>query len=417
MLRGTATAMALPLLESMSWAKAAAAPPKRLCHVFIPWGVSTEWYPTTTGPDYQLGPVLAPLQPFKSQMSVITGLSNPQNTSAHGALDVFLTGAAHKKPVYKNTISVDQVAAKYICSDSRYSCLLAATEAGVGSPTNSATMSFSEKGRPIPTIGDPRGIFDLLFGKVDDNARQRLAASRSVLDDMREDAKATMRLLGKHDRDKFDEYLASVERLEKNVQRSQAWLDRAKPTISKEDYEALNLDADPRQGPEEFIRTMFDLVHLALQTDSTRVVSYIVAAMQQPTFTWAWPKILGFADTDWHGLNHGRSNTGRPLFDKFISEQFAYFLKRLAETREADGTLLDNTMILYGSGNNNKTHGISNLPLILAGGANCGLKHGSHHRFDDGIPMANLHLTMLDRLKVPVKSFSDSTGMISDVVS
>ncbi|MGI9430121.1 MAG: DUF1552 domain-containing protein [Bythopirellula sp.] len=420
MLRGTATAMALPLLEGMSWAKDAAAPPKRLCYVYIPWGVSSAWYPTATGKDYELTMPLEPLAPFKSQMSVITGLSNPKCRNlqgAHGSVDTFLTGAAHKPPEYRNTISVDQLAAKYIGGATRYSYLLTATNGGVGSPTRSATMAYTEKGRPIPTLADPHKIFDMLFGKVDEKDRQRMTATKSVLDDVREDAKSMMRLLGKHDRDKFDEYLSSVETLQKDVQRSQDWLNRVKPVVLKEAYDALDLNADPREAPESFVRTMFDLAHLALQTDSTRVVSYVLASMQEGNFMRLWPKILGYTDHDWHRFNHGNDKETRPDYDKFITEQFAYFLNRMTQTREGEGTLLDNTMILYGSSNSDKPHGTTNFPLILAGGKNLGLAHGSHHRYTDDIPLSNLHLTMLERLGVPVESFSDSTGMISEVVA
>ena len=130
-----------------------------------------------------------------------------------------------------------------------------------------------------------------------------------------------------------------------------------------------------------------------------------------------WPKILGISEADWHRLSHGDKKETRPAFDTFISEQFAYFLNRMATSREGEGTLLDNTMVLYGSSNSDKPHGPTNFPLILAGGKNLGLRHGSHHQYADDIPLSNLHLTMLNQLGIPAKTFSDSTGRISEIFS
>jgi hypothetical protein len=200
------------------------------------------------------------------------------------------------------------------------------------------------------------------------------------------------------------------------VEQSQKWLDVPKPDV---DPESLDLATD-QQAPREYLRAMYDLMFLAIETDTTRLATYMIGQVAgATTIANAFPACIGLSG-NWHGLAHGAGKKGGPeklgRFDQFLAEQLAYFLQRLAETTEADGSLLDRTLVLYGS-SNSKTHQNRNYPLLLAGGRSLGTQHGQYLRCDESTPLANLFVTMLDRLGVPVDSFADSTGEMSEVLA
>ena len=231
-----------------------------------------------------------------------------------------------------------------------------------------------------------------------------------MLDRVLDDARTFQKRLGKHDEQKFDEYLSSVRHVEQGVQRSQQWLDVARPEIDASD---LNLDVSPEQ-PAEFVRAMYDLLYLALQTDSTRITTHQIAQNLGAAFSAsALPKAVGLPN--WHGMSHkGAEPLGK--MNEWLTQELSRFLTRLQQTPEADGNLLDRTIVFYGSGNA-YAHGTTNYPIILAGGRKLGMQHGQYLKFTQQTPLANLFVSMLHRLNVPVDSFADSSGEMTEVLA
>jgi hypothetical protein len=282
-------------------------------------------------------------------------------------------------------------------------------------------MSYDLKGRPLPALNQPQQIFDRFFGAGDLNTlrkQRQLKSAAGMLDRVLEDSKSLRRRLGNHDREKLDEYLASVEEIEKGVQRSQQWLEIPRPELHDQDREMLHLEADD-EAPRNFIRTMYDLVYLSFRTDSTRVATYQITNMADCSSKAAkFPQLEGFK-ASLHTLAHdwnkpeGAEALGR--WDRFMAEQLSYFLDRMSASDEGNGSLLDNSVVLYGS-SNSTTHNNRDYPLVLAGGGELGLHHGQYLRFDEKIPMSNLLLTMLHCVGAQQDVFADSTGDLTEIL-
>lgn len=433
-LMGTGVSLGLPWLECMAEATATSGQPvdgaKRLCSMYFGFGVSLpsqdgedakwRWFPADEGPAYTPTETLKPIASLRDRVTVLSGLSHPKGREmgAHDTGDTFLTGAFIQNKMLRNTVSADQIAAMSLRDQTRFSSLVMSTDGGVGEPTRSSTLSFDLKGRPIPALNQPRQIFNRFFGAGDHDSitESRLLQSKAkMLDRVLEDSKSVRRRLGRQDQEKLDEYLASVDQIEKGVERSQAWLEIPRPDLTDEERKLLQLDADDT-APLMFIRTMYDLIYLAFRTDSTRVATYQITNMADASSkAGKFPQLEGFKDS-LHTLAHdwnkpgGAEALGR--WDRFMVEQFSYFLTRLANAQEANGSILDNSVVLYGSSNSN-THNNRNYPLLLAGGGALGLKHGRHLKISESIPMSNLLLTMLNCVNVPVERFADSTGDLS----
>lgn len=376
--------------------------------------------PQGEGRDYEFNKSLRSLEPFRDQLTFLKGLShlNGRRMGGHDTADIWLTGAQFKGGSFRNSISIDQLAAQHFGDATRFSSLTMSTDGGVGEATRSSTLSFGRNGTPIPAQNRPRLVFNRFFGVNSESAgwqRKELENSGSMLDLLLEHSKTVRKKLGKQDLQKFDEYLDSVRSIEKRVDRSQRWLDIPKPKVDATD---LHLDSD-HNSPEEYIRTMYDLIFLAFQTDSTRVATYQLGNMNGATsIAGQFPQLLGFGKKI-HALAHGwnKKGGGEALgkWDQYLAEQLARFLGRLNTTQEGDGTLLDHTMVLYGS-SNSTTHNNNNYPLLLAGGNGLGLKHGQVHNHSKDTPLTNLHVTMLNRLGVPTESFVDSTGELTNLI-
>ena len=337
----------------------------------------------------------------------------------HDTADIFLTGAELKPGELKNTVSADQVAADAFGGATRYRSLVMSTDGGVGEPTRSSTLSFGRTGQPVPALNKPRVIFNRFFGANSDDLdhqRKELARSSSMLDLVYEHSKSVRGKLGKQDQEKFDEYLDSVRSIEQRVERSESWLDVPKPEV---DPTGLFLDAD-ENTPAEYVSTMYDLMYLAFQTDSTRVATYQIGNMNGATsIAGKFPELLGLPK-NMHGLAHGWNKKGGAealgKWDLFLAQQLARFLEKMRSTSEGEGSLLDHTAILYGTSNSN-THNNNNCPMLTAGGKGMGLKNGQHLKLGADVPMSNLLLTLLQQVKVPVENFSDSTGAMSDILA
>jgi hypothetical protein len=429
-LKGAGVALSLPLLEGMLNAGVKSAElPRRMCCIFFPFGVAIPgegsddrqwgWFPQGEGRDYQLTNPLKPLAGLRDDFTVLGGLSHPKGRSlgGHDTGDTFLTGSDLAGAQFTNTVSLDQYAAEFLADKTRFASLTLSSDGGVGEPTRSTTLSFSRDGRPIPALASPKQIFDRLFGKEEgaEAGRRRLKNTASMLDLVLEHSRSLKARLGAQDQQKLDDYLASVRAVEQRVEQSQKWLDIPKPDV---DPASVDLAADPK-APKEYLKAMYDLLFLAFQTDTTRLATYMLGQVAgATTIANAFPACIGLSG-NWHGLAHGAGKKGGAeklgRFDQFLAENLAYFLQRMADTREGDGTLLDRTLVFYGS-SNSRTHQNRNYPLLLAGGRGLGLRHGRYLRFDEKTPLSNLFVTMLDRLALPVESFADSTGEISKLL-
>ncbi|MCA9212484.1 MAG: DUF1552 domain-containing protein [Planctomycetales bacterium] len=435
-LRGVGATMALPFLECMQPLRAAEPTTdraRRSIFIYLPNGVNTHDYEMKeTGRDYQLSRVLSPLEKHRQNVSPVSGLYHPNSFGvAHNATQTWLTGAKHG-PNDRNTISVDQLIAQVVGPKTRFPSLELSNQ---GQP-----LSVSADGIALPAERNPAVVFQNFFTEPKDGItkqRRSLQRKQSILDVVLGDAKSLANRLGTNDRGRLDQYLVSVREIEVRTKRTEEWLETPRPEIDSQVASKLNRDVQlERLG--EYLRTMYDIIVLAFQTDMTRVVTFNTG--NEGT----GPSIpeIGI-NRDRHSLSH--HNGDKDLLnelarsDEFNVRQFAYFLDRLAETNDAAGPLLDSTMALYGSGlSYGNSHGTTSLPLVLAGGNGLGLKHGSHVDFNqqvkqfkgygDGIRMyhspinvkahfSNLLLTITQCAGVDAESFADSGGVVSEILS
>ena len=427
-LRGTGTCLALPWLNGMAWAAPAAKPSPRMCFFYFHYGVPVppddhplrkkhSWFPTGEGEHFEFPGLHDKLVPFRKKLTFFGGVShnpNGRRVPGHAAGDIYLTGADIYGQVYRQSVSVDQVAAGIVGGETRFPSLVMGSAGGVNHPYRSATLSYDREGRPIPTQNNPREIFRRLFGAPVGDPRKQLSRKGSMLDAVLDEARALNRRLGVRDQRKMDEYLTSVREVEQSVERSQKWLDVPKPEVSED---SLNLDIEATV-PIEYMNTMFDLLALAFETDSTRVATYQIAGENSRGPEVHFPIAAGIKIAS-HAVSHdGRNYEQWSKYVRLFSEQYARFLTRLDSVVEADGsTLLDNTMSMLGSCTS-FTHVSRNYPLILSGGGNLGLKHGAYRKYkDDEVPLNNIFATMLNKMGSGVTSFKESTGMLSDIVA
>ena len=434
-LRGLGVSLGLPMLDCMRPLRAteAAEQPRRSIFVYLPNGVNTHDYELTqAGPDYEFSRILAPLTKHKGNISPISGLHHPNAFGiAHSATQTWLTAAKHG-PTDRNTISVDQLIASVTGPQTRFSSLQISNQ---GQP-----LAVSADGIALPAHRQSGDAFKALFTEPKggiEKQRRRLQRRESMLDLVIEDANVLANKLDLEDRGRLDQYLTAVREVEVRPTRAEAGLETPRPEIDSGTASRLSRNVYLEQLGEH-LRTMYDIIVLALQTDITRVVTFNTG--NEGT----GPKIpeIGIS-RDRHSLSHhnGDKEILQQLTrsDEFNVRQFAYFLDRLAEVRDGDGPLLDTTVSLYGSGlSYGNSHGTTSLPLVLAGGDKLGFKHGSHIDFnrqvkgfkgyDDGIGMyhspvnseahfSNLLLTMAQRMGVEKEAFADSNAVVSEVLT
>lgn len=437
-LKAGGTSLLLPALSSMSspsFAKTpgeGATPPKRLCFIMFGMGVALpprehaahkdwHWFPHELGRDYKFNKSLESLAPYKDKISILSGLSHPRTRTmySHSTGGYFLSAADPQAPG-GYSISADQVYANYIGGETRYPFITMSTEGGVGDFREPHTLSYSGSGQPIPAVGGPRALFEELFS-VQTAGRGALekqyGRDRSILDAMVPDLKRLNAALPSEDRGRLEQYATAVRSLEGRIARAQSWLDVPKPSVSESQFV---LDVDPiLDGPTQFIDSMFDLIHASFVTDSTRVASYALVEESPGAVACRFPQAMGLPHH--HSISHDFNSDGGyerwGKYDQYLAQRFSGFLKQMSETDDpfAEGSLLDNTIVLFGSGTSTE-HNPRNFPLVLAGGDNLGLKHGAHQTFDESIPMSNLLLTLLQQLGTPIDSFADSTGNIPELL-
>ena len=434
-LRGVGVALGLPLLDCMRPLRAAESSPRprRSLFVYLPNGVNTYDYEITqAGADYEFSKILKPLTKHRSNITPISGLYHPNAFGiAHSATQTWLTAAKHG-PNDQNTISVDQVIAGVTGPKTRFPSLELSNQ---GQP-----LAVSADGIPLPTQKSPAVVFQDLFKEPTggiEKQRRRLQRKESMLDLVLDDAKVLSNKLGTEDRGRLDQYLTAVREVEVRTKRAEAWLETPRPDIDPDVASRLNRDVQLEQLGE-YLRTMYDIIVLAFQTDVTRVVTFNTG--NEGTGP-AVPEIG--VSRDRHSLSHhnGDKEILQQLTrsDEFNVRQFAYFLDRLAEVSDGDGPLMDTTIALYGSGlSYGNSHGTTSLPLVLAGGNKLGLKHGAHVDFNQQVNgfkgygqgigvyhspvnsdahFSNLLLTMAHKMGVETEAFADSNGVVSEVLS
>jgi hypothetical protein len=429
-LRGMGATLALPLLDAMvpaatAMAATPAKPVRRLGFVFMPMGCDiTRWTPGgTDGKLGELSPILSSLAPVKEHVTAITNLElrNAYPGSHATSNSAFLSAAKAKhtesSDYYLGT-TVDQIAAQQIGRETQLPSLELSMDMlqTVGQCDNGYAcvyqnnLSWSSPTTPLPSEAHPRIVFERLFGEGGNLAERRAALRQraSLLDWVTEDIASLQRKLGPADRAKVGEYLDTVREVERRIQKAEAdTADKPLPDLDR----PLGVPA----AYADHARLMFDLQVLALQGDITRVTTFQLA---RETSNRTYPEV-GVADPH-HPLSHHGNDPEKiarmAKINAFHVSLFAYFLGRLQATPEGNGTLLDHSLLLYGSGiGNPNVHDHTNLPILVAGGAAAGMKGGRHLRYKTPTPLANLHLTLLDKVGVRLDSFADSNGKMDEL--
>ena len=400
-LRGAGVALALPWLESMLPAgqgKPPAAVPRRMVAIETNMGILPQFFfPDRPGRDYALTPYLRKLERVRDKITVFSGVSHPGVTGAHAAEKCFLTGTPHpERGGFRNGISLDQFAAERIGNHTRYPSLTLAM-----SSENNQTLSFTRSGAPIPAERSPNRLFRRLFiqGRPEDVAAavEALRQERSMLDFVAEQSRRLNRSLSRSDQQRLDQYLTSVRELEQRLASLERWEHRPRPRVSAQAPQ----DIDDNR---EFVRKtqlMFDVIKLAIETDSSRFISLFIdtTVIHNITHHGNRPEVLAELRSKEEGQFEALDN----------------FLRSLNDTREEGQTLLDRTMVLYGTcmGSAN-SHSNANLPVLLAGG---GFRHGQHLAFDqqNNYPLTNLFVSMLQRLGIETNEFSSGRATMRGI--
>ena len=409
-LRGTGVALALPLLEAFAFrkpllaaeTKAAVEPPRRLLCINTTLGLHAEnLFPKQSGKEYENSPYLEVIKDHRRDFTVFSGLSHPDVDGGHSAEASYLTAAPHPRAdSFKNTISLDQFAVERLAPDTRFASL-------VLSSASSRGLSYTRSGVAIPANDRPSAVFKKMFveGTPAEVRTQveRLSQGESIMDTIRSEAKSLERDLGKRDREKLAEYFSAVREVEQRLQKAQSWAKLPKPVVSAK----VPVDVADSKEVAARVRLMVDLMCLAFQTDSTRFITFAFSGMN------AVPKIDGVTQ-DWHNLSHHGQDPAKLAELKIIElEQMKLFgelLGKLKSSEEAGRSLLDQTIVLFGSNlGNASSHSNINMPIVVAGG---GFRHGQHLAFDPkkNPPLCNLYVQFLQRLGLDLSSFGSSNG-------
>ncbi len=412
-LKGLGTTMALPYLPSLLGDEALRQATQRMIFISFGWGVTKEtWLPKKgdVGPNYTLPEGLKPLQKHKKDFSLIMGAQHQFNLEGHWGSTVYLTGAnryAVPGKSFTNTVSADQIAAQAWGANNRYSSLQFDTaRASASGHGPGLSLSWNQSGKPMAGIQNPFDVYQKLFGNgsmsIED--RQNLIRKKgSSLDAILSDAKGLQGKLNTVDKDKLDEYFESVREIELQLAKEEAWLGREKPEAPLDEPSAS------LKGYDE-IKLMYDLMVAALQTNSTRVITY-----RQPVNSLLKSLDVGITA---HNMSHyggGSRRAVSELRDKKQSELLSYLLDKMKSTKDSDGrSLLETTTLSYGS-NILHAHTLNNCPVIVAGNSKH-LRLGEHIKLPSGTPLCNLWLSLLNSNQLDQKSFGDSDGMIDSIM-
>lgn len=421
MLRGFGAALALPMLDAMipAMANTAPKPIKRLGIVYVPNGMRMDhWTPSTVGDGFEFPSILKPMEPFREQLQIISGLHGVDGEGPHARASTrFLTGVASTRDNGSNLragISMDQIAGRFLGNETQLSTLELAIDgrdfAGSCDEGFSCaytnTITWANETTPLPMENNPRAIFERLFGDTGSTdpkvRRARLSKDASLLDSVTQRAQDLSRQLGASDQTKLGQYLEAVRDVERRIQMAEAQSDRELPVVDQ-----------PAGIPDTFAehaRLMFDMMALAWETDMTRVATFMMGR----EITGRTYAEIGVPDAH-HPISHHQRD---PIklekllkINQYHMTFFAEFLDRLRTSEDANGSLLDSSMIVYGAGMaDSNSHYSRELPIMLAGN----VAHGGYHlQYPEATPLSNMHLSLLDKLGTPIESLGDSTGRLS----
>jgi len=423
-LRGLGAAVALPLLDAMipaatAWAQTAAKPQPRLGFVYFPHGaVMDRWVPTTTGRDFEVSPILAPAAKFKDKMTIVSGLRNKpaESSDPHGIIAGTWLRCVNPKDTSDPTkgVTCDQIAAKYIGQGTTFPSIEVGTPSGGPcapgySCAFGSSLSFRTPTQALPIENNPRKVFYQLFG-LGDSDEERAAIVKqtgSILDSIIGETANLQKKLGASDRNRVANYLDSVREIERRVNMMQS-----------QDNSDVEIPMAPLGIPtnfEEHLKTMFDLIALAYQVNLTNVATFM---MEKEVSMRTYPNV-GVSEA-FHPLSHHGNDPDKMdrlvRIQAFHTSTFNYFLEKLDSMEEAGGTVLDNSIILYGSNmSNSDKHNNDPLPSAVFGLGGGTIKGGQHLAYPQDTPHANLLLTLLNRAGIPEESFGDSTGILEAV--
>ena len=415
MLRGVGVALTLPMLDAMSPRAARASrhntsrkPRKRMLAICNNLGLlSDRFFPADAGQEYTLSPYLTRLSPHRDDFTVFSGVSHPGVDGSHSSDVSFLTAAPHPgSGGFRNSVSLDQYVATQIGNQTRFPSLTL----GVNAMEGRRSLSWTSGGVLIPCENSAANVYRRLFlqGSAEqiESQMRRLTIGQSIMDSLVEQAKSLERRLGSNDRDRMEQYVTAVRDVEKRMADAQAWEQKPKPKVDAE------LPIDP-PGPAEYMaktQLMYRMASLAFETDSTRAITLLLDSNNSPTI-----RIDGTSISDgYHNLSHhGKSETKLKqleAIDRSHMDLFGELIGNLKSVSEDDTSLLDHTLVLYGSnfGDANK-HTTDNMPILLAGG---GFQHGNHLAFDrdKNYPLPNLFVSMLQQMGFETDSFASATG-------
>lgn len=435
-LKSAGALVTLPALESFGFKAFAATSkepvaPMRMAFLYIPNGVNqASWAVKGEGKAYELSKTLQPLADYRNDFSIISNLAHDK-AAANGdgggdharATATFLTGCQAKKTAGSDiqiAQSVDQIAASKLGHLTRLSSLELSTDGERSSGKCDSgyscayqfNLSWKTESMPMAPEMDPRLVFERLFGMgaaagSSQEAARRVKYKKSILDFVMSDAKSLQQKLSTNDNRKLDEYFASIRDIELRIEKA----DKMKSNLPA----GVKVPEGVPDNTQEHIRLMFDLLLLAFQTDSTRIATYMLA---HDGSNRSFPEI-GVPDSH-HGISHHQNNPEKlakiAKIDLFYMEQFAYFMKRMKDTKENGKSLLDTSMIVYGGGiGDGDRHNHDRLPIILAGGGNGMITPGQHLNLPGKVPMTNLYLAMLERMGVKAENIGDSTGILTGI--
>jgi hypothetical protein len=422
LLRGLGTTMALPFLQAMAppFLRAASKPVHRFQAFYVPNGMAMEyWVPKGEGNAFELSPILEPLAPFRNQMLVLSGIKANWNYIHAGASGSFLTGTTHggrNEVEIIADVSMDQLLARHFAKETQ----VASLELSMDAPANAGactgnlscvythTLSWRSPTQPLPMEWNPRAVFEKLFGdsgSTEHAAREaRLQQHKSILDSVTAKLRDIKRELGPQDQVKVDEYAEAIRDVERRIQRAEEQSDIELPALEQ-----------PQGAPpvfEDHLALMLDLQLLAFQSDLTRVISFMIGKEQSAR---PYPQI-GVPEAH-HPLSHHNDIpeliAHMSKINRYHTQLFSQYLAKLRATPDGDGSLLDHVTIMYGSGISNSTrHSGENLPLLVVGGGSGRLKGGRHITYTDKPTIANLLVTLMDKLDVPVEHLGGSTGRL-----
>ena len=424
-LRGIGASLTLPYLEAMMPTSVFALPePKvtpRMGLFYFGMGMNVrEFFPKDFGPNFTTTSILAPLEEHRGDFTVLSGTYLEQG-GGHKGTYPFATGIAREK---KQNISFDQIAAEVLGKDTRFPSLQMSIKRGTGyGGPDLATLSWNRQGVPLPAKNDPKVLFNRLFrpptAKEKANESTEFRHRQSVLDLVREDAGRLKKKLGQTDQQLLDQYFTSVREVEKELERQVRWSSKAKPNPDLDGIgnyaEAVAPSSDEPFSYESYSKLMYDLISLAFQTDSTRVVTYVVRTELKGGSYPEWG-----LSKDYHSLTH-HGNIAENLSelaraDTIYMRHWAHFMRRLKSIHEGDSNMLDNTLLGFSSGMG-IGHSRDLLPTMISGGKSLGIRHQGHVGLPKNTPLSNLWLTMMNQMGVETpKPFHDSTGVIEEIV-